>query len=187
MKKHSLFLVVLIGFVVFGLSSCGGSPSNSVYWEDWFESVGYVETSNNVNERTGEKSNSKFIAGNHPEGVAIAVRHEHRYTNSLSCTFRVKTLQTDKDNGIVDELIEDASLTKRFTIPKNANFEKIEGFIFYCDEEYVYVVNNLYKSGYLEHTNTRTNPEYRFEISVSGLPRLTIDMDYKPKTEYKPY
>lgn len=187
MKKYGLFLAVLIGFVVFGLSSCGSSASNSVYWEDWFETVGYVEVSSDVNERTGETANSKFVAGNHPEGVSIAVRHEHRYTNSLSCTFKVKKLTTDAENDIVDELVEDTALTKRFSIPRNSNFEKIEDFIFYCDDEYVYVVNNLYKDGYVEHTNPRTNPQYRFEISVSGLPRLTIDMDYKPKVDNRPY
>ena len=188
MKKQTMILTVIIGFIALTLTGCGDFNTDSSYWEDWFDTVGYVEVSNEINERTGEiDSNSKFIAGKHPEDVAIAVRHEHKYTNSLSCTFKVKKLTTDLKNDIIDELKEDSSLTKRFSIPKNTSFEKIEGFIFYCDDEYVYVVNNLYKDGYVEHTSTRSNPELRFEISINGLPKLTIDMDYKPKVDNKPY
>ena len=177
MKKTCLLSILLIGFLTICLSGCGSS--DSVYWEDWFDTVGYVEKSAVINERTGETdSSSKFISGPHPEGVSIAVRHEHKYTKSLSCTFKVKKLTNDIANDIVNELVEDTTKTKRFSIPRNANFEKIEGFIFYCDDEYVYVVNNLYDK-YVEHTNVYTNPQYRFEISINGIQRLTIDMDLK--------
>ena len=178
MKKTCLISLIILGLATVLLSSCGSS--DSVYYEDWFETNGYVETeATYANERTGQTTTkSTFIAGDHPEGVSIAVRHEHRYSKSLSCTFRVKTIQTDLENDIIEELREDTSKTKRFTIPTNSTFEKIDGFIFYCDDEYVYVVNNLYKYGYRDHTNKYTNPQYRFEVSISGLPRLTIDMDH---------
>lgn len=190
MKNHFLLFTIIAAFAGIFLSSCGAS--DSVYCEDWFETNGYVIEGTVLNPRTGQTdNNSEFVAGVIPDGETVAVRYEHTYNpeRSLSCTFKVYKLTTDEDREIVDELIEDPNLTKRFTIPRSGNFEKIEGFIFYCDpaSNMVYVVNNLYKDKYVDHSNYRKNPEYRFEISINGIRRLTIDMNYQTTTNNRPY
>ena len=63
------------------------------------------------------------------------------------------------------------------------------GFIFYCDDEYVYVINNLYSLNYVEHDDDPKNKaECRFEISITGIKQpIKIDMDYYTSKENKPY
>ena len=172
------------------LTGCGDSVSNSVYWEDWFETEGYVKTTSAADERTGGSHVSAvFVPGPHPEDAKIAVRHEHKYTRTpITCTFKVQKLTTDLDNDIVDEYVTDEALTKRFSITKTP-FTKIVGFMFYCDDEYVYVVNDLYKYNYVDHSNSnpRIKAEYRFYISINGMQNLKLDMDYKVTQSNKPY
>ena len=192
--RKALFLSGII-FVLF-LISCGGYyyDDEDYYKSDWEETEGYVISTEDYNERTGKTTTiDEFIEGSHPKDKKIAVQYKHKYdksrTSRLYCEFLVKTVQDDIDKGIVQEFVTDEKKSADFTITKKMD-NSHTGFIFYCDDEYVYVINNLYSLNYVEHDDDdpKNKAECRFEISITGIKQpIKIDMDYYTSKENKPY
>ena len=192
MKK--LFLLSSITFLFLTLfSSCGDFINNDdIYNSEWEEIEGYVDAKTEKNERTGKDTTTyTFVSGTHPEDKSIAVLYRHKYDKNRTpyCDFIVKTVQNDIDKGIVYEYVEDKDKSDDFKITKT-QYTQNTGFIFYCDDEYINVINNLYSLKYLEHDdpNPKNKAEYRFEISISGIyDKLIFEMDYQISKENKPY
>ena len=148
--RKALFLSGII-FVLF-LISCGGYYyDDDYYYSDWEETEGYVISTTEYNERTKKTiTTDEFIAGPHPDDQIIAVQYKHKYDKSrkLYCEFLVKTyVEEDIANDIVNEFVTDEKKSADFTITKKMD-NSHTGFIFYCDDEYVYVINNLYSLNY---------------------------------------
>lgn len=178
MKK--IFFAVLSILVISLFSSCiinsSGNTSDkiSVYSEPWFDTEGYVISKKS--ERTNNDVFVSFEEGEHPEGEYVAVRYEHSYVNRPRCTFEVQKLTTDVDKNIVSEYITDSTKTENFIISKTPE-TKIQGFVFWCDEDTVYVVNDLYRYGYSDAK--AGTAQYKFKITINGIKTLPIYMSYK--------
>ena len=181
MKKYGLFLAVLIGFVVFGLSSCGSSSSNSVFWEDWFYSKGYITTKQDPFENSKNKFD-KFVKDNNPDSsisrsnYAICYYHSYDRKPRGSMTF----YKWNPDTLEYDEM-EDHRY--QLDIDLEPDSTTIPGIIFYRDEEDVYIINNLYKFDLTLHTDKYSHADYYFEISLNGIRKHSFYMDkYTDKT-----
>jgi len=180
--KKTIFLSLILIFAAGFFTSC----IQSEYFDPWVETEGYVVTTNKNNERTGKNEEfSEFIVGDHPEGYFVAVRYEHELLKIPYCTFEVQTPQTDIDHDIIYEFMTDPTKTVNFEITSQP-YNDILGFIFYCDNDKVYIINNLYKLGYVEHTNksSRSKGDVRFVIKVNGIQKLELEMDRTMNTPY---
>ena len=175
MRTNKTLITICTIFAALTLFTSCGEPSESVYYEPWFETEGYVITK--TNERTGTKSFVSFEEGTPPEGTSIAVQYDHSWIKNPRCTFYVQKLTTDLDNDIVDEFVTDDTKTDTFTII-NKPYDRNTGFIFWCDAERVYVVNNLYSYGFSDAPSSK-KAQYRFIISINGIKRLELYMNYK--------
>ena len=192
--KKIIFVFVIAFIFTMMFSACGNyfydNDDNTNY--GWEETEGYVETTTIKNERTGKDTTTyKFVSGTHPDDKSIAVLYKHKYNNRRTpyCRFVVKTVKTDIANDIVNEFVIDNDKSKDFTITTK-QYTDAKGFIFYCDDDYIYVINNLFSMNYLEHddSNPKNKADCRFEISITGISKyLTIDMDYKITQDEKPY
>ena len=195
MKKLLLLSGIALIFTLM-FSGCGNyifdDDEDDYRYSGWEETEGYVEATTTKNERTGKDTTTyRFVSGTHPDDKTIAVLYKHKYDKrrTPNCNFIVKTVQTDLDHDIVNEYVKDDDKSDYFTITSN-QYTKKTGFIFYCDDEYIYVINNLFSLNYLEHddSNQKNKAECRFEIIISRISKnLRIDMDYNKSQNNKPY
>ena len=175
MKRSKLIFTVIISFVIVLLTGC--LPDS--YFEDWEEYEGYAVTSTVTSARTNEttqKLNDFVITDNIPDGECIAVLYKHTLgsSNNPYCRVTVYEPYTNPDEGYVDDYKETMSQT--FNITKNTRFA-YQGLILYVDDQYCYVINDFYKYGYKEHTQTRPKAQYYIEVSISGMRDLYFYMD----------
>ncbi len=169
MKKTKLIFTVLISFVIILLSGC--LPSS--YYEDWEEIEGYAVTKTVQSARTQDTTSQleDFVIctpDKIPEGESIAVLYKHVLGSSSNpyCQVTIYKPGTNIDTNTVDEYIEHYS--ERFYITKNTKFVK-SGLIFYVDDEYCYVINDLYQYGYRDYNEIRPKAPYYIDISISGM------------------
>ena len=177
MKKTKLIFTVLISFVIILLSGC--LPSS--YYEDWEEFEGYAVTSTVTNARTDDttvKLEEFVITSDIPKDKSIAVLYKHVLgsSNNPYCVVTVYQPETDLANDIINEYVPKKS--QRFNITKNLKFA-YEGLILYVDDEYCYVINDFYKYGYRDHTDSYSKAQYYIEVSINGMRNLYFYMDQK--------
>ncbi|MBR6340563.1 MAG: hypothetical protein IKR64_01545 [Treponema sp.] len=184
MKKTIIFgMILLLSAGLF--MGCIDSPSYDIYSEPWFETEGYVISK--MSERTNSLVFVSFEEGTPPEGSKIAVRHEHTYFNRPRCTFEVQKRTTNVTNDFDHDdelysLVTDDSKTDNFIIT-NKPYDKNKGFTFWCDDDTVYVVNNLYELGYTDAKSSGT-AQYCFKIKINGIKELKLYMNYNSSQPY---
>lgn len=177
MKKHFiLFISALLVTCVF--TSC--IDPDSTYFDDWTETEGYAVTKSVNNGRSDENSLSfeSFVPTNTiPEDQTIAVCYKHALGSSKHpyCTITVEEPQTNIEEDIVDEYVE--TKKERIYVSESAKFI-FEGIIIYCDDEFVYVINDLYKYNYRDHTKTKPKAQYHIEIFVRGMKPLDFYLNH---------
>ena len=177
--KKSIFLISILIILTCLFSSCI-PDSNSIYWDPWVDTEGYV-----TRRKTGRTDNSSFVSfeeGTPPEGSYIAVRYEHAYDRRPYCSFDVYKRETDIDKDIVEEFVKQDDKSDDFIISKTP-YDKIQGFVFYCDDNTVYIINDLYQYGYRETTENKADTH--FKIRVSGI--RTLDLYMKHVKSNLPY
>ncbi len=177
MKK---LLILFSSLLIFACIFTSCIDPNSPYFEDWTETEGYAVTKISNNGRTDENTLSfeSFIATKTiPEGQTIAVCYQHALGSSKHpyCTITVEEPQTDIDKAIVEEYVE--TKKERIYVSENAKFI-FDGIIIYCDNEFVYVINDLYKYNYRDHTKTRPKAQYHIEIFISGMKHLDFYLNH---------
>ena len=160
MKKTGFITLIIIALATLLLSGCG----NSVYFESWFSTNGYVV-------KDGEDFDS-FVKGTtgKPDGTPKAVMWDHRYDRTPRC--QLTASQWNKDEIEYEELDNGYY---NFTITSTPR--EINGLIFYCDSENVYVINNKYdKYNDDERNGYSNNNHYRFRVNINGIRDLDLFM-----------
>ena len=186
MKANKTMIIILSVLTVITLFTGCIDPSKSTYFDPWFDTEGYVVYTQS--QRTNDKTFSEFVESNNiPDGEKFAVKWEHIKKEGTSkpwCTFKYYKRVTDAEAGYAYELVEQEDKTKSFRVTTDP-YESLEGFIIYCDDENVYVINNLYKFGYKDVRNER-DAEFKFVFDVYGMKYLTLYMALD-NTSTKPY
>lgn len=153
--KHILLTISAI------LLLCLVTSCDSVYSESWFSTKGYVE-------RDASGDFVRFVKGatGKPDGTPIAYRWDHRYVSTPRCTLTPKKWD--------DEEIEYTEYARATTFEIRSTPREINGLIFWCDEENVYVVNDKYDK-YVDKESYMRD-EWDFNIDISGIRDLDFYM-----------
>lgn len=184
MKKTGLISAIAIG--LFTLMLCGCGPTT--YFESWYDENGYVEITEEPNSdpRYEPIKTYEFIPYTNPKTINkdLVVRWDHSYGSSnLECKFEVQKVENDPANGIAYQFT--TFYSKNFILTSNF-YTKIDGFYFYRDRDRVYVLNDMYRYGYYDHTGYDQGKR-RFKISINGMKPLEIEMDYPNNITNNPY
>ena len=176
MKKTKLIFTVLISFVIILLSGC--LPSS--YYEDWEEYEGYAVTSTVTNARTDDttvKLEEFVVTSDIPDGKSIAVLYKHVLGSSKNpyCRVTISELTTDTTTNTVDDYVP--TDYKTFDITKNVKVV-YEGIMLYVDDDYCYVINDLYRYGYRDCYGSMKKATYHVEVSINGMVNLHFYMNH---------
>ena len=180
MKKILFFLSLISVMLVTLFTSCGSG--SSVYSESWFTKKGYITY-------TKDPFDGYIIKNFYAEGAEIPVeeapvfpakRYSHRYEKTPSCRFIVKQWMNDPANEILGY---ETIATYRFTITEDPE-EYVDGFWFWCDKEYVYVVNTLYNDDFKDKKSSKPSSsanDYKFIIDINGICDYEFEMTEEKK------
>ena len=157
MKKSIFVFTTILMVTLFSGCIINGNTQPSYYMESWDSTDGYV-----VVDEEGNFSEFKSGTKDKPANQSKAVMYEHRYNSSSGYPTYILTPQNWNDENIEYENIESAY---RFSFSKKPR--NINGFIFYCDDENIYIINNKYDV--YRDKERRDNDEYRFKIRVYGV------------------
>ena len=161
MKKTGFITLITIALATLFLSGCG----SSVYFESWFNTKGYVV-------KDAEGDFESFVKGTNgkPDGTPKAVMWDHRYDRTPRC--QLTAAQWNKDEIEYEELDNGYY---NFTITSTPR--EINGLIFYCDSENVYVINNKYNEYNDDERNSYSNNNhFRFRVNINGIRDLDLFM-----------
>lgn len=165
MKKTGLITLITVTLATLLLSSCG----TSLYFESWFNTKGYVV-------KDAEGDFDSFVKGTNgkPDGTPKAIMWDHAYERRLRCTLTAQKWE------LLDD-IEWGNIESPYVFTITSTPREINGLIFYCDSQNVYVINNKYDE-YVDadYSPSNSNPNYyRFKIEISGIRPLEFIMRKK--------
>ncbi len=169
MKKTGLITLIAIGFIVILFSGCGASN----YFEDWEGPIkGYITFDENGN-FTG------FQQGNNPgDQTNNATCYIHEYSRSSPSAYISKQLLDNSDLEWKDDIgTEERIYFKKIgAIGKFTTEVGIKDMYFYCDDEYVYIINNREAKYGDKETRRQNLANYRIFVDMIGLRDLAIYM-----------
>lgn len=173
MKKQLILISILTAFVAIAFTSCGSS--NSVYYEEWFYSKGYITNIEDPFEASKIKF-EKFVKENNPDSSIsrkdYAICYKHAYDRKPRGSIVFKRWNND-----TLEYEEMPDRNYQIEITQEADNSTIPGIIFYRDEDDVYIINNLYKFDLTLHTDKYAHADYAFDIKLNGIRNYTFYMD----------
>jgi len=181
MKKLTTFFLILTVFSAFFFTSCIiNSESSKLYFEKWTAERGEVTFKDD--KYSNSKTLDKFYNENEiPEnltGSVLAKRYKHHYRNTPYCTIYIKEWRSEINYDYDDDIgYYEVKKSDRFFVEKTA--QEVLGLWVYCDDEYVYVINPYYGSGFRDKNPSELpeeNKSYRIVVDLNGVADLEIDL-----------